>query len=145
MKIVKDYEELLELLNKHKVKYCIVGAFAVGLYGYPRYTKDIDVFAEPTPLNAQKILKALREFGFESLNLKEKDFINKNSIIQLGYEPVRIDIITSIPGIRFSQAWKNRKTVTYGKTPVYFIGKNDLIRSKKATGRKIDQADLENL
>jgi len=145
MKIEKDYEEFLKLLNKHKVKYCIVGAYAVALYGYPRYTKDIDILIEPTPKNSKKILNALREFGFNSLKLKINDFTKKGNIIQLGYEPVRIDIITSISGYNFSQIWKNKKSTLYGKTKVYFIGKKELVRSKKITDREIDKIDLEKL
>ena len=145
MKIEKDYEEFLKLLNKHKVKYCIVGAYAVALYGYPRYTKDIDILIEPTQKNSKKILNALREFGFNSLKLKINDFTKKGNIIQLGYEPVRIDIITSISGYNFSQIWKNKKSTLYGKTKVYFIGKKELVRSKKITDREIDKIDLEKL
>ncbi len=86
MKTEKDYAELLELLNKNKVKYCIIGAYAVAFYAMLRYTKDIDILIEPTPGNARKILKAVNEFGFKSLNLSEKDFTGEEQIIQLGYD-----------------------------------------------------------
>ena len=99
MRIEKDYEELLGLLNKHKVKYCIVGAYAVAFHKKPRYTKDIDIFVEPSVENGKKIVDALNEFGFESLHLSENDFAEKGRIIQLGYEPVRVDIITEIAGV----------------------------------------------
>ncbi|MCL5674392.1 MAG: nucleotidyltransferase family protein [Candidatus Omnitrophica bacterium] len=145
MKVEKDYEELLKLLNKHRVRYCIVGAYAVALYGYPRYTKDIDILVEPSLKNAEKILKALKDFGFGSLKLKREDFIKKDNIIQLGYEPVRVDFLTFVPNYNFSQIWKNKKSFLYGKTRVYFIGKKELINSKKISDRKIDRLDLENL
>jgi hypothetical protein len=136
---------LLSLLNKNKVKYSIIGAFAVGFYGKPRYTKDMDILVEPSPKNAKRIVNALKEFGFGSLDLSEKDFTKKGSIIQLGYEPVRIDILTSIEGCDSSQVWKNRTTGIYGKEKVFFIGLNELISNKKATGRKQDKADLDIL
>lgn len=145
MKTEKDYAELLKLLNKNKVKYCIVGAYAVAFYAMPRYTKDIDILIEPTPENAKKILKALNEFGFGSLNLSEKDFTEKEQIVQLGYEPVRIDIITSISHLNFDEIWANRKKGLYGTVKVNFIDKENLIKSKKISGRNRDKADLDIL
>ncbi|MEO0292610.1 MAG: nucleotidyltransferase [candidate division WOR-3 bacterium] len=145
MKIEKDYEEFLKLLNKNKVKYVIVGAFALALYSNPRYTKDLDIFVEPAVENGKRLLKVLNEFGFKNLELKEEDFTVKNQIIQLGYEPVRIDLMTSIPGCSFEEVWNNKIAEKYGRTRVYFIGKRELIKSKKASGRKQDIADLELL
>ncbi len=118
MKVEKDYEGLLRLFNKHKVKYCIVGAFAVAFYAKPRYTKDIDILVEPSAGNSKKIINALNEFGFKSLGLKPADFIEKGKIIQLGYEPVRIDLITSIQGCSFEEVWKEKKKGIYGKEKV---------------------------
>ena len=145
MKTEKDFEELLKLFNKNKVRYCIVGAYAVGIYGAPRYTKDMDLLVEPDVENAQRIIKALNEFGFKSLGLKEKDFIQKGNIIQLGYEPVRIDLITSIKGCDFQEVWKNRTIGAYGKQKVFFIGFDELIKNKQKTGRKQDSADVSIL
>lgn len=144
-KTEKDYEELLELFNKHKVRYCIVGAYAVAFHSIPRYTKDMDLFVEASPQNAKKVLQALREFGFSSLKLKEQDFSKAGKTIQLGYEPIRVDILTSIDGCAFSQVWKNRKRGAYGRQKVYFIGKKDLIKNKKASNREQDKADLGKL
>ena len=144
-KIEKDYEELLSLFNKHKVKYCIVGAFAIAFYAVPRYTKDMDLFAEPSVLNARRILKALTEFGFGALKLSIEDFSRDGKIIQLGYEPVRIDIVTSIEGCTFKQVWGNRGKGKYGKENVHFIGLDDLIKNKQVSKRKQDKADLEIL
>ena len=142
MKTEKDFEELLKLFNKNKVRYCIIGAYAVGIYGAPRYTKDMDLLVEPNAENAKRIVKALAEFGFKSLGLDEKDFIQKGKIVQLGYEPVRIDLITSIEGCDFQEVWKNKTIGTYGKQKVFFIGFDELIKNKKKSGRKQDSADV---
>jgi len=145
VRIEKDFEELLKLFNKNKAKYCIVGAYAVAFYAKPRYTKDMDILVEPETENAKKIVKSLNEFGFKSLGLKKEDFIQKGTIIQLGYEPVRVDIITSIEGCSFKEVWKSRKSGMYGEEEVFFIGKNELIKNKKASRRKQDKVDLDIL
>jgi hypothetical protein len=144
-KVEKDYEELLKLFNKNKVKYCIVGAFALAFHAIPRYTKDMDIFIEASEKNAKGILKALNEFGFGVLNLSMSDFSAKGRTIQLGYEPVRIDILTLIDGCTFEDVWKNKKTGRYGKEKIFFIGLDDMIKNKKASKRKQDKADLEIL
>ena len=145
MRTEKDFEELLKLFNKNKVRYCIIGAYAVGIYGVPRYTKDMDLLVEPDVKNSQRIIKTLAEFGFKSLGLKEKDFIQKGKIVQLGYEPVRIDLITSIEGCDFQEVWKNKTIGTYGKQKAFFIGFDDLIKNKKKSGRKQDSVDVSVL
>lgn len=145
MRLERDYEELLRLFNKHKVKYCIVGAFAVAFYAQPRYTKDMDILVEASLENGRKLINALKDFGFESLKLSPEDFTESKQIIQLGYEPVRIDLLTSIEGTCFEEVWKHKKRGTYGKTKVFFIGLNELINNKKALNRKQDQADIELL
>ncbi|MDP8215275.1 MAG: hypothetical protein RAO92_06835 [Candidatus Euphemobacter frigidus] len=145
MRVEKDYEEFLRLLNKNKIKYCIVGAYAVGFYARPRYTKDIDILIEVSKANARKIIQALDEFGFGRLELSEEDFLKEGLIIQLGYEPVRIDLLTSIPGCSFKEIWDHKKLGDYGDEKVIFIGKVELIKSKQASGRKQDEADLELL
>ncbi len=145
MKVEKDYEEILKLFNRHKVKYCIIGAFAVALYARPRYTKDIDIFIDSSPENAKKIIKALAEFGFEDLDLSEDDLCQKGNIIQLGYEPLRVDIVTSLSGISFDQAWKSKVGADHGREKVYFIGLDDLIQTKKQSGRPQDKVDLDLL
>ena len=145
MRIEKDYEELLRLLNRHKVRYCIVGAYAVAFYRKPRYTKDMDILVEPSIENGKKIVKALNEFGFESLHLSEMDFAEKGNIVQLGYEPIRVDIVTSIAGVTFSEVWANKTTGKYGEEDVFFIGLKELIVNKQKTGRKQDLVDLDLL
>ena len=145
MKTEKDYEEFLGLLNKHKVRYCIIGSYALAFHERPRYTKDMDVLIETSSDNAKKILTVLDDFGFGSLKLDEKDFSKDGNIIQLGYEPVRIDIMTSIKGLDFSVIWKNRVHGKYGKQIVNYIDRQRLIESKKLSNRTQDKADLELL
>jgi len=145
MRREKDFEEFLKLLNKHRVKYCVVGAYAVGLYAEPRYTKDLDLLIEPTSENGEKIINALKDFGFESLGLTAADFAKEKEIIQLGYEPVRIDLITSIDGCSFNEIWQNKKQEQYGQEKVFVIGLDELIKSKQAANRPQDKVDLKKL
>ncbi len=145
MKTEKDYEEFLALLNKHKVRYCIVGAFALAFHTRPRYTKDMDILVEATDENADRLLTALDEFGFGSLELAVEDFSTPGNIIQLGYEPVRIDILTSIEGLEFTHIWESRIQGPYGEETVNFIDRRNLIKSKKLSNRAQDRADLELL
>ena len=145
MKVEKGFEDFIKLLNKHKVSYLVVGAYALALYAEPRNTGDIDVFIERSEVNAKKILKVLSEFGFESLELTVKDFITQNIIIQLGVQPVRIDIITTISGVSFEDAFAKKEKKQFGKTVANFISKEFLIKNKKASARNKDLADLELL
>ena len=145
VKTEKDYEEFLGLLNKHSVRYCIIGSHALAFHARPRYTKDIDILVEASLDNAERILSALNEFGFGSLKLGVEDFSSKGNIIQLGYEPVRIDIITSLKSLDFSDIWQNRVQGSYGNQTVNFIDRRNLIKSKKISNRTQDKADLELL
>lgn len=145
VRVEKDYEELLELFNKHKVKYCIIGSYALAFYARPRYTKDLDLLVENSSKNANRILNALDDFGFGSLQLSQSDFTEPGQIIQLGYEPVRIDLLTSIEGVEFSKIYNNRSIGQFGKQQVPFIGIKDLIALKKISGRSQDRVDLEIL
>ena len=145
MEVQKDFKELLELFNGHNVEYMIVGAYALAYHGAPRFTGDIDIFIHPSPENAQKILSALADFGFGSLNLKIEDFKNPNSVVQLGVPPVRIDIITSITAVDWEEADKGKRKGLYGDVPVYFLGREQYIANKRAVGRKKDLADIESL
>ena len=145
MKTEKDYEEFLALLNEHKVRYCIIGAHALAFHSRPRYTKDIDILIDPTTENARRIVIALSAFGFGILDLSEEDFTEEEHIIQLGYEPVRIDILTSIKGLDFSDVWENREEGIYGGQTVNYLDRKNLIKSKKISDRIQDHADLELL
>jgi len=122
-----------------------VGAYAIALYITPRFTKDLDILVEPDEENSRRILKALNEFGFKSLKLSEADFSRKNKIIQLGYEPLRVDIMTSIEGCSFKNIWKNKVSSFYGKQKVFFIGIEQMIKNKRTAGREQDKVDLTML
>ncbi len=145
MRVEKDFVELLKLFNKYEVKYCIIGAFAMAFHALPRYTKDLDILIEPSAANGKKIVNALNEFGFGSLRLSEQDFCDKEKFIQLGIEPVRVDLVTSIQGLDFQQVWEHRAEGKYGHQNVFFIGLDELIKSKEIANRKQDMADLEKL
>lgn len=145
MKTEKDYEEFLALLNKHKVRYCVIGAFALAFHAHPRYTKDIDILVEASTDNANKILKVLIEFGFGSLDLNIEDLVTEGNIIQLGHEPVGIDIMTSIKGLDFNKVWREHVTGPYGQQTINYIDRQNLIESKKLSDRIQDKADLELL
>ena len=145
MEVQKDFKELLELFNGHKVEYMIVGAYALAFHGAPRFTGDIDILVRPFPENAQKILSALTDFGFGSLNLTVDDFQKLNYVVQLGSPPVRIDIVTSITGVTWEEAAVGKQAGLYGDVPVFFLGREQYIANKRATGRKKDLADLEAL
>lgn len=145
MLVQPDYEDMLKSLNCANVKYCIIGSFALAFHATPRYTKDMDILVEPTLANAKKIIQALNDFGFEELGLTPEDFTTKESIIQLGFEPVRIDLITSVSGIPFDDIWENRVQGIYGQTPTYFISKDHLITCKLSAGRPQDLLDVDLL
>jgi hypothetical protein len=145
MRVEEHFEEFIRLLNSHKVKYLIVGAYALIYYTHPRNTGDIDFFIEAAAENAKKILSVLSEFGFESLDLKEDDFTKPDSIIQIGFIPNRIDIITEISGITFNEAFRNKVKGKIGKQEVFFLSPEDLLKNKKAAKRAKDLADAELL
>ena len=145
MEIQSDFKELLELFNSHKVEYLITGAYALAFHGAPRYTGDIDLYIKPESSNASRIINALDQFGFGSLGLKTEDFTTPGQIIQLGLPPARIDIITSISGVSWDEAEGGKIAGSCGGVPVYFIGREQFITNKQATGRQKDLADLESL
>ena len=145
MEVQKDFRDLLALFNVHKVEYLIVGGYALAFHGAPRFTGDIDIFVEPDAHNAERILKALIEFGFGSLNLTVEDFSLPDKVVQLGVPPVRVDLVTAITGVSWKEAFDGRMPGIYGDIPVYFIGRNEFTANKRAVGRKKDLADLEAL
>ncbi len=145
MEAQQDFKELLELFNFHKVEYVIIGGYALAFHGVPRYTGDMDILVKPDQNNAQKILNALKDFGFTALGLSINDFSSPEKVIQLGVPPVRIDIITSITGFKWEQIAQNRVNGAYGDVPVYYIGKQEFIANKRAIARHRDLADIEAL
>jgi hypothetical protein len=145
MEAQQDFKELLELFNEYTIEYIIVGAYALAYHGAPRFTGDIDILVKPSVDNAKKILSALSEFGFGSLNLTVEDFQHPDSVIQLGVPPVRIDIITSLTGVTWKEADTGKADGLYGNIPVHFLGKKQFIANKRVIGRKKDLADIEAL
>lgn len=141
----QDFKEFIQSLNDNGVRYLVVGGYAVALHGYPRYTKDMDIWVDMTAENASKIVKALDQFGFGSLGVKESDFTVPDQMLQLGNPPRRIDLLTSLPGVEFSKCYPDRTTVDVEGVSVYFIDLENLRKNKRATGRHQDLADLEHL
>jgi hypothetical protein len=141
----QDFKEFIQLLNDNQVKYLVIGGYAVAVHGHPRYTKDIDIWIEISEENAQKLVTALTQFGFESLGLTSEDFQTPNQIIQLGYPPNRIDLITNPDGIDFQTCYDSKIEVMLNDVPVNFINLDNLKKNKLASGRLQDLADLENL
>ena len=141
----QDFKEFIELLNKNKVEYLVVGGYAVGFHGYPRYTGDIDVWIKADNKNAEKMVSVLNEFGFGSSNIKKENFLKLDNIIQLGNPPFRIDIIMYIDGVTFDECYENRTCTMIDQFEINFIGYNELIKNKKASGRDKDLLDLKNL
>lgn len=141
----KEFKEFAELLNSLKVEYLLVGGYAVVLYGYVRYTGDIDFWINPSKENANRLVEVLDKFGFGSLNLGSEDFTENDQIIQLGYPPNRIDIITSVTGLKFSDCYKKRRSFSVDDIQIQTISLEDLKKNKKASGRYKDLDDLENL
>jgi len=145
MEVQKDFRDLLELLNTHKVEYLIVGAYALAFHGAPRYTGDMDIYVKPNPTNAQRIMAALNDFGFGSVELSTTDFEVEDKVVQLGFPPVRVDIVTSLTGVSWEEAVSGKVEGTYGDVRVYYIGREQFISNKRVLGRKKDLADLEAL
>ena len=141
----KDFKELLQLFNKHNVKYVIVGAYALAFHGCPRYTGDLDILVKPDLPNAENIITAIKEFGFTSLNLTAKDFSVPKKVIQLGVTPIRIDLLTSLTGLTWEQVDSNKVQGKYGDISICYIGKKELITNKKSLGRNKDLADIESI
>ena len=145
MEVHPDFRDLLALLNKHGVEYVIVGGYALAFHGAPRFTGDVDVFVRPTPENAKRIVDALSDFGFPRAGLDQEDFAAPNKVIQLGVPPVRVDLITSISGVTWSETQAHREPGYFGDVPVYYIGRTDFIINKRTAARQKDLADLEAL
>ena len=141
----RDFKEFIQSLNDNHVRYLIVGGYAVAFHGHPRYTKDIDVWIEMTQENSGNVIKALEQFGFGSLGLKEEDFLIPDQIIQLGYPPSRIDLINTLSGVDFASCYASHVQINIDGIQVNFIDLENLRKNKQASGRHQDLADLESL
>lgn len=145
MALNPDFKEFLESLNANNVRYLIVGGYAVAFHGHPRYTKDLDIWIERSQANATRLVKAINDFGFGSLKLNAKDFLQPGEIVQFGNPPNRIELFTSLKGVDFKKCFASRVRVDYGGIKANVIDLDGLKKNKKAVGRAQDLADLENL
>ena len=143
MRESEDFKEFIELLSKNECRYLIVGGYALSFHSRPKYTEDIDIWIDSHPDNAHKVIKALQEFGFGELDIKIEDLTKPDQIIQLGYASLRIDLLTTVDGLIFENAYNNRIIFKYGGIDASMISLNDLIINKKSSGRKKDLFDLD--
>ena len=141
----EDYKEILQILLSNKAKFLIVGAYAMGAYGYPRATGDFDIWVEASAENSKKIYKSLSEFGAPLSDVTEKTFTGKGIIFQIGVAPRRIDIITHIDGVTFEEAYKTKEFIEIENLRVPFLSKENLIKNKESTGREKDRLDADYL
>ena len=141
----QDFLDFIRLCNNYNVKYLVIGGYAVAIYGYPRLTKDLDVCIQVSEENAGKMTQVINDFGLGSLKLKKEDFLTKDFVTQLGYPPVRIDILNDLDAVSFDDAWKKRIVVTISDVAINFIGYDELLKVKEMAGRKQDIADIEKL
>lgn len=141
----QDFSDLLREFSDHKVAFIVVGAHALAAHGHVRATKDLDVWIEPEPTNARRVVDALRAFGAPLLGLSERDLCTPGIVFQIGVEPVRIDILTHIDGVRFSEAWNEKFDTKFAGIPVAVLSRRLLIQNKRASGRTQDLADIERL
>jgi len=145
MFVNSDFSDLLQIFNANKVKYLVIGGYAVVQYAEPRFTKDLDVLISTDPVNAEAVYNALREFGAPLTGLTPKDFSEEGFFFQMGVAPVRVDVLMGIPGIQFEECWNRRVEVDFDGLKVIFISKLDLIASKRAAGRPQDLIDVDLL
>ena len=140
-----DFKDLLSTFNANRVQYLVVGAYAFMKHAEPRYTKDLDIWIRPSKANSRRVFKALRQFGAPLSKLSEDDFAHPGLYYQIGVEPTRIDILMSIPGLKFSDAWNQRVNSDLGGVSATILSKEDLIASKHASGRPQDLVDIQTL
>ncbi len=145
MELSQDFKEFIQLLNAHKLEYLVVGGYAVAVHGFPRTTGDIDFWVNPVVENAQRMVNVLTDFGFGALDISIDDFLKEDNVVQLGYPPNRIDIITGVSGLAFNECYTARKEVDFEGEKINFISLYHLKINKKKTGRDKDNLDLKNL
>lgn len=140
-----DFSDLLKVFNDFRVRYLLVGAYAVIHYTEPRFTRDIDLWVEPEEENSAKVFAALAEFGAPLRGVRREDFCNEDLVYQIGVAPNRIDIMMQVPGLQFREAWERSVEIHYGDHPIRVLALDDLIRAKEAAGREQDRIDLRRL
>jgi len=141
----KDFRDFLALLARHKVRHLVVGGYAVAVHGYPRYTGDLDVFIALDPQTAETVAAVFHEFGFSKADIDASAFLVPKSIVEVGHEPLKLQVMNAISGVAFDDAYAQRQMVRFDNLDVPFIGYEDLIRNKSATGRGKDKVDVEEL
>ncbi len=145
MTLAQDFEDFVKLLNQHAVEYMVVGGYALAFHGKPRHTGDLDIWINISEDNALKLLSVIRDFGFASMGFEKEDFLRPGYISQIGYPPIRIDILNSIDGIEFGEAVKNMRKIAVDDFMVNYIGASDFIKNKEASGRTQDIADIKEI
>jgi hypothetical protein len=145
MKINSDFRDLLRSFNAAGVRYLIVGGYAVMVHTEPRYTKDLDLWIDPVEENARRMIQALLEFGAPTADIQPSDFTEPEVFFQIGVEPVRVDILTSIRGLEFEGAWARRITVDFGGEAAPVLSRPDILAAKIAAGRLRDRKDAARL
>lgn len=140
-----DFKDLLRIFVEQEVRFLVVGGYAVIHYAQPRYTKELDLWIEPTVENARKLMRAFQSFGLPLVGLEESDFAEPGTQFSVGVPPCEIDLLTTIPGLEFSSCWENRVTSEEDGIVVPYLGKADLVEAKRTAGRPQDLADLEEL
>jgi len=143
--LTKDFVEFIECCAVREVKFLVVGGYALAAHGHPRATKDLGVWIMIEPANAERLIEALNDFGMGSVGLEADDFLEPEVVVQLGYPPMRIDLITSATGVDFEQSWNNRVLVPVGSVVAGFISREDLIANKTASARPQDLVDVNIL
>jgi len=141
----RDFKEFLRLLNSKQIEYLVIGGYAVGFHGYPRATGDLDVWISANEKNALKMVEALRQFGFDLPDLNKEVFLKEKKVIRMGVPPMRLEILTSIDGVRFDECFSNRVIADFDDFKVNFISKKDLLTNKRASGRPQDMVDFDKL
>ncbi|MBL8142182.1 MAG: hypothetical protein JNM38_13785 [Acidobacteria bacterium] len=141
----EDFLDLLRAFNDHDVRFVVVGAYALAVWGRPRATGDLDVWIEASAENAPRVIAALAAFGAPLTDVAEADFARPGIVFQMGLPPVRIDVLTQLSGVEFADVWPRRILVQFGSVSVGVIGRDDFIRNKRATGRLKDLGDIESL
>jgi hypothetical protein len=145
MDVYPDFAELCSLLNESNVEYLIVGGYAVGFHGSPRFTGDLDLLVRPDVEHVARMLTGLSKFGFPIGGVTSEYLLAHQKILQLGRIPVQVHLMTAVSGLTWEEAWSSRQAGSYGETPVFFIGRDALLTNKRASGRLKDLADVEAL
>lgn len=146
MTLAEDFEDFVKLLNQYNVEYMVVGGYALAFHGKPRHTGDLDIWINVSEENAIRMLKVVNDFGLQSLGFQKEDFLTEGLISQIGYPPLRIDVLNLIDGVKFSEAILNMEKIELENDLVInYIGLNDLVKNKQVSGRRQDLTDVKTL